>query len=391
MKKKLFFTAIAAILLTGCAKEDMNASRMQNEKNLITFDSPVTGKNVNTKAVVHGEIGTYTYTGSSATYTYPKNEKFIIFAVKHTGNLTSWGNATPCEFNGDDLQYDQNVDSWAPKQTDGKYFYWPDNTKMSFAAVSPANLEEINNNVTPEYSSTGLTIEGFTIPATPDKHFDLMFSKRAANKTAANMNHTADAYSGIPLEFQHALSSIHFSLKKDNTVTEEIKLTKIVLKNAKNKGTFKENITEGSDASAYEVGSNGNVSPEWTVDNTSTQNEYVAFTGEVLFPIEAQYVSALAAADGTDDGDTSNALLLIPQELADNVTIDIEYYIDNQKKTKTVKLNTYPSGNPLTEWVMGYRYTYRLYYSKDSEKQDIISFGPTTTDWIDGGRIEIRL
>ncbi|MBQ7899070.1 MAG: fimbrillin family protein [Bacteroidales bacterium] len=386
MKTKLFLAAIAVIAMTGCVKEEKTGV---TGRTLVTFDSPVTSRNVNTKANVYGEMTDYSY-GSQVTYSYPREESFKIFAVQHEGDLTSWASATATEFNGQALVYDNMVDSWAPKKDDNTYYYWPDNVKMSFAAVSPSDMEAVNASVTPAYAADGLTIADFTVPSDPAKHFDLMFSQRAANKTAANMNHTADAYSGIPLTFQHALTSIHFSLKKDVGVTEDITLMKITLKSAKNKGTFKENIDEGTDASAYVRGENGNVKPTWTVAD-SKEDSYVSFNGEILFPIEAQYVSSLAAADGTTDGDVSHALLLMPQTLANDVVAEIQYKVDENVKTKTVQLNTYPADTPVTEWKLGYRYTYRLYYTTDTEKKDIISFGPNTEDWYDGGVIEVRL
>ena len=389
MKRKLFFAAITVAALAGCVKVEMEGLDDKSEKNLITFASPVTSRSLETKANVYGEMTEYSY-GSSATYTYPRAESFMIFAVQHSGDLNSWDSATKTDFNGDELTYDGMVDSWAPKKGDDSYYYWPDNVKMSFAAVSPSDMEAVNEFVQPVYASDGLTITDFTVPSDPAKHFDLMFSERAANKTAANMNHTAAAYSGIPLTFQHALTSIHFSLKKDAGVTEDITLMSITLKNAKNKGTFKENITEGSDASVYDRGNNGNVNPTWAVAD-SKQNSYSSFSGEVLFPLEAQYVSALAVADGTSDGDVSHALLLMPQVLANEVVAEIQYKVDENVKTKTVQLNTYPSGSPVTEWKLGYRYTYRLYYTTDTEKKDIISFGPSTDDWSDGGVIEVTL
>lgn len=391
MKRTLFFAAITVAALAGCVKVEMEGLDNKSEKNLITFASPVTSRSLETKANVYGEMTEYKY-GSSATYSYPQEESFKIFAVQHSGNLNSWDSATKTDFNGDKLTYDGMVDSWAPKKDDDSYYYWPDNVKMSFAAVSPSDMEYVNSTVVPAYAADGLTITDFTVPSDPAKHFDLMFSERAANKTAANMNHTAAAYSGIPLTFQHALTSIHFSLKKDSGVTEDITLMSITLKNAKNKGTFKENIDEdeGSKASVYVRGENGNVNPTWAVAD-SKENSYSSFSGEVIFPLEAQYVSALAAADGTLDGDVSHALLLMPQEIEDDVVAEIQYKVDETEKTKTVQLNTYPSDSPVTEWKLGYRYTYRLYYTTDTEKKDIISFGPSTDDWFDGGVIEVKL
>ena len=120
MKTKLFLAAIAGVALAGCVKVEMNGLEGQKEQNLVTFDSPVTSRSVSTKANVFGEIGNYTYEGSTGTYTYPKEEQFKIFAVEHSGDLSGWADAETCDFNEQDLSYDVNVDSWAPK----KQFFW---------------------------------------------------------------------------------------------------------------------------------------------------------------------------------------------------------------------------------------------------------------------------
>lgn len=399
MKRKLFFAAMTVAALAGCVKVEMNGSDDKSERNLITFASPVTGRSLETKANVHGELETYTYAGSSSTYTYPRTEDFVIFAVQHKDNLVSWDdtNNTNPGFNGCVLKYDSDVDSWAPKKDDGSYYYWPTNTKMSFAAMSPANLEQGSGFTNPTYGKEGLTITDFTIPANPADQFDLMFSKRAADLEPEDMLHTADHYSGVPLVFQHALSSIHFSLLKDNNVTAAITLTSIILTNAKNKGTFKENITEGTDASQYKVGADGNVQPSWTPYRNdvgfSKAPEYQAFSGEVEFPISPKYVSVLAAEDGTADNDNSSPLLLMPQQLEDDVILQIKYKVDGTQLEKNVKLNEYGpvDGSVVTKWDIGYKYTYRLHYSQATEKKDIICFSPSAESWKDGGVIVIEL
>lgn len=406
MKTKLFLAAIAGLVLAGCVKEERDVLNGDEQRTLITFDSPTTSKNVNTKAVVHGEItGEYKYAGGGS-YTYPREESFIIFAVEHTGNLVSWDDAyddgdededEDVGFYGQSISYDQNVDSWAPKDN-GKYYYWPDNKQMSFSAVSPAvwddNVINVITKTNPanltdtdvSYGSTGLKIDNFKIPNDPAKQFDLMFSKRAANKTASNMNHSAEIYSGIPLEFQHALSSIHFSVRKDADVHETVVLNTIVLENAKNTGNFAEKITEAEGkAGVYNTNEvDGNVKPEWTV--LDSKYNYTAFSGNVTFPLEAQYVSALAG-----NGDTSHSLLLMPQTLENDVRAVITYTVGSEVKQKTVQLNEYPENNHVGEWKIGHRYTYRLYYSTATEKKDIISFGPNTSGWIVDETIVIQL
>ena len=249
---------------------------------------------------------------------------------------------------------------------------------MSFAAVSPADLDVTG--VTVSYEATGLEITDFVVNSDPGKQYDLLFSKRAVNQSSSNMVDGADYYSGIPIEFQHALTSIHFSLKKDASVIEDVILKSIVLKQANGKGTFMENITNETVYAS---------TPAWSGQTTPT--DYTSFSGEVSFPINPRYVSDLAVSDGTDDGDVSHPLLLLPQVLSNSTVVDITYTVGLETKKRTVQLNKFPAADPITKWEIGTRYTYRLYYSESSQSQDIIYFSPRTSDWADGGVIEVHL
>lgn len=379
MKKHLFLVALAGVALAGCVKNEVEAPAAKDVK--IGFASPVLNSNVDTKASVYGEIGSHTYPGS-VTYSYPREESFRIFAVEHSGALTSWADATATAFNNTAISYNSSLDAWAPLTSEGGFYYWPDNKQLSFAAVSPAELDV--DGVAATYGAAGVQIEDFVVADDPAKQYDLLFSKRETNKTAADMTDTgADYYSGIPITFQHALSSIHFSLKKDASVTENISLTKITLKNAINKATFNENITNETTYTS---------SPAWTTSTDAADKQnYVSFTGTVEFPINPRYVSDIAAENGLDDGDVSHPLLLVPQALGNDVVVEVEYKVGSEVKTRTVQLNQYPASAPITSWEVGTKYTYRLYYSKDAQMDDIIYFAPSTEGWTEGGTIEVIL
>lgn len=376
MRKSLFSIALVGIVLASCVKNEPADTANKDVK--IGFATPVLYSNLDTKAEVYGEIGSHTYDGTTTVYSYPRDEEFRIFAVEHTGNLTSWSAATLCAFNGSSVSYNPSLDAWAPLTQEEGFYYWPDGEFLSFAAVSPADLELTGVEAT--YSETGLEIEDFSVNDDPAKQYDLLYSKRAVNQKASDMVDGADYYSGIPIEFQHALTSIHFSLKKDASVTATVTLKKIVLKKAKNQGTFNENITNETVYAS---------SPAWT--DVTGEATYVSFTGSVDFPINPQYVSALAAADGTGDDDVSHPLLVIPQELGDDTIVEVTYAVGSEEKTRPVQLNTFPSSAPITKWKIGTKYTYRLYYSEASQFQDIIYFSPTTGDWTEGGIIEVAL
>lgn len=377
MKKGLFLIALAGLALASCVKNEVAENRGQNLR--VGFESPVLYSSADTKANVHGELApSYTYQGSVGQYTYPREENFKIFAVQHVGNLTSWADAQECEFNGQDISYIQELDAWAPLKNDGGYYYWPDGKLLSFSAMSPADLELPN--VTTTYDAQGLKIENYVVNDDPAEQLDVLYAERKIDQSADKMVDGADFYSGIGILFKHAMSSIHFSIKKDG-VSEEVTLNKIILKNAVNKGTFNENITNET-AYASE--------PAWTAStNAQDKAEYLSFQGNVSFPLTAQYVSSIASKE-----DTSHSLLLMPQHLTDDMTVEITYTVGDETKTKTIKLNEYPKAsgvNPITEWEVGKRYTYRLVYSKSSEIQDIIYFAPGVDGWTSLDPIEVIL
>lgn len=384
MKKHLFLVALAGVALAGCVKNEVESPVTKDVK--IGFATPVLNSNVDTKASVYGEIGTHTYSGTNVNYSYPREESFRIFAVEHTGALTSWKDATATAFNNTAISYNGSLDAWAPMTAEGGFYYWPDNKMLSFAAVSPAELDITS--VVSTYGATGVEIENFKVADDPAKQYDLLFSKREVNKTSADMvDMGAEYYSGVPITFQHALSSIHFSLKKDASVTETVTLVGITLKNVVNKATFNENITNET---AYAS------SPAWTVStDAADKHNYTSFTGSVEFPINPRYVSDLAASDDEEgaekDNDESHALLMIPQALGNDVVVEVDYKVGDEVKTRSVQLNQYPASAPITSWAVGTRYTYRLYYSKDAQMDDIIYFAPSTEGWAEGGIIEVTL
>lgn len=380
MKKSVILSAIALAALTGCVNEEIGSEVVKEQKVKIAFEAPFTHSG--TRANVYGEIGSHTYDGTTTVYSYPREENFVIYAVQHDGDFAGWDAANEYDFNGKAISWDVMVDGWAPKDADGDYYYWPAG-KMSFAAYSPADLEVEGVSVT--YGAAGLAIENFAVNENPAKQYDLLFAERAVNQTANNMKQGADYYSGIPIQFKHALSSVHFSIKSELS-DETVELNKIEVRNVKNAGSFAENIVENaSDYTEYTVG--GNVNPEWTEE--STVDTYIPFTGTVTFPLSATYVSAAVNSelnvDNTDDA--SHSLLLLPQELDDAAEIYVEYTIGDTKQSKTVQLNTYD----VKEWLIGYKYTYRLVVSKETVDKDRIYFSPSTDEWLDGGIIEIRL
>lgn len=391
MKKFLFGAAVVSLALASCVKDEASLQGLAGQK--ITFDSPVMYANEDTRANVYGEIGEQTINGTN--YSYPQAEDFVIYAVSHEGDFAGWTSATETPFNGTAISYDINVDGWAPKTAEGGYYYWENGKKMTFAATSPADLEQQPTCVR-TYGAQGLSITNFEVAANPAQQYDLLFGQRSFNKTSANMLHSADYYSGLPILFQHALTSVRFSIS--NTAPEVVHLTEIKIAGVKYKGTFNENITEG-EATYDKTPETGNVAPEWTVADDIIAQPYVAFQGDLQFYESAQYVYTLAQADPVNN--KSYQLLLMPQVLTEEAYVEVHYTVNGSANTKIVPLKGLfttktvdgkeQQGEAISEWEMGKRYTYRLYYSSETAAKDKIYFSPATEGWEDVDVIVVPL
>lgn len=402
MKKILFLAAIASVALTSCVKEEANSLEQQANRK-IAFDSPVLYSNEDSRANVYGEIGSHTYVSGGVVYSYPREENFVIYAVSHETNFAGWSAAAPAEFNNTAIAYDNDLDGWAPKTATDGYYYWDSSKKMSFAASSPADLEQANWGGVDKrsYGANGLIITDFEVNADAAHQYDLLFSTRICNKTAADMNHSASYYSGIPIQFQHALTSVRFSIA--NSSTETVVLTGVTVKGVKYKGTFNENITEdAADYTRYDkTPTTGNVNPAWTVADDMIATPYVAFTGSINFRSNPRYVSELVAEKKASEPtatDICHQLLLMPQVLTEAAEVTVEYTVNGTPNSKTVKLKDKQSQDQhgtitgtIGEWEMGKRYTYRLYYSSETADRDKIYFAPSTDEWTDVDVIVINL
>lgn len=411
MKKRLVLMALAGVALVSCVNDevaDISQKQEQAKSTKIVFESPVMYDNsTGSRANYHGEVGGHQYTNGGIIYSYPKEENFHIFAVKHTGDFAGWATAENALFNDKSVSYDQSVDGWAPKKDDGQYYFWDNDKKISFAACSPADLQQADGWTGKSYGAAGLKLENFIIPAKAAEQFDLMFSQRAVNKHKGDMNHGAEYYSGLPIQFQHALSSIRFSIS--NKSTYDVVLKKISVYGVNSTGTFQENLDEDEgDYKRYDIKASAsdtefNVAPAWTGQTTpvTKANEYVAFEGNLTFPNEPRYVAELVGTKTVKE-DQVNHLLLLPQELPSNAYLVVEYTVNDAKATKTLQLNTArlvvkdSSGNEsegaaITTWELGTRYTYRLVYSAAAADKDKIYFSPKSDNWKDAGVAVIDL
>lgn len=167
--------------------------------------------------------------------------------------------------------------------------------------------------------------------------------------------------------FKHALSSIKFQAKTSEDYSNTtIRIKKIEISGTCYKGTFSEQVTDGSTYSS---------TPGWAVINEPTANSYIAYedgTG-IIISTSAQSVQ-------------SNDVILLPQTLPDGAQFTITYTIQSQGSNEITQTATQTIKDLTATWVMGKRYTYTIVFSLNQ-----IFFTPEVSAWEDqtGGDINI--
>lgn len=358
--KKLFLTALTGILLVGCTSDESDVKTQERMK--IRFDSPV---------MTLGETKAPGFLGEITGSTYPEAEKFMVYSRVYTGSFNGWDNSTEIQNFWDGAEV-------ASKQADNVYWgtsgahYWPnDPYKLAFAAYSPSSVLTDHDATSISYDKTGIKIVGFTTKADSDEQYDLMYSTRNVDCDKVN------CLSGVPVKFNHALSSIVFGAM-ENQDGKSYKITKLVLTGSfVVKGDFAENITE-IPGTPYSETSN----PAWTNPGTPTAQIY-----EPSFTAFDVQESVTLFTSG------SSAVLPIPQTAPADATVKLTYKVTQSGSTleyeKDIKLSEFldHTNNPITKWEIGKRYKYIINFGGTSK----IYFKPSVTDWVDGGTAQVTI
>lgn len=360
MKKTVFIAALAVVSMASCTKNELKVPSTGTDA-VISFQ-PV---------VANATKATYLTTDNMD----EKCTEFGVFAWYGEPTLVAGGSATAYMDNVT-VTYDSSKDdatngsgAWKPAQN----YYWPKNGTLSFDAYAPASAHA---STTPgagtgKVTSTadkGLKIENYTV-AELDNQYDLLYSTRTLNKSKST-DGTNTTYDGVDIAFHHALSAIEVTAKTDYDYSGAIKLKKITILNAQNKGEFNQNMTNAvSDGT-----------PAWT--NNDTEVSYVLFSGD--------HALTTTALTSLTTPAISNAILL-PQDFIHassrkHVSIRVDYTI----KHGTAELPQYyiadlsttyghEGSDPsalLSAWGMGKRYTYNFIFSLDE-----VYFAPKVDDW----------
>lgn len=244
---------------------------------------------------------------------------------------------------------------------------------ITFYAVSPMSEKTTdlgNGSLIKDITADKQTLT-YTVPSECKKQIDLMY---AAAGPYSSDNYTANhVTNGIDLQFHHALSQIVFKTKTDNEYVYA-DVEKVEIKNLYGNGTF--NFADGN---VYSPNKEDAIFP-WDYTNAIVQTFDAAITSTTGINTDAKgtTTATIGQSGKSANGaialtESKNALLLLPQNLADNkasleITCkvrykrsdsDCPYIVGNENESKIISVPV------ATKWQPGYKYTYTLIFTAD--------------------------
>lgn len=227
MKQNYFIglIACAALTMTGCSNDEINAPQQSQEKNAIEF-STYLGRNA------QGSRGTET---NDASIKSVKNGGFGVLAYYTKQDDFNITNHTPNFMWNQKVTYSNSAWSYTPVK------YWPTKVKdkVSFFAYAPY-VENGNNNgiVLSGNSETGAPTATITLPDDPSQTIDFVAAVQM-NKTHDN---SESAKNNVSFILKHEMTRVKVQAKLDKSVYSDNAKHKtfVVIKNVKfnDKGQF---------------------------------------------------------------------------------------------------------------------------------------------------------
>lgn len=386
MKKYFIFAAAALVAMCACTKNDLDSSAIADQE--IAFQ--VANYVGQTKALGTGEVSYYA-AGHFGTYAWQVAEG------------KTWDNATEDQksvfMNNVDIYKQSNI--WKAE----KSYYWPKTGTITFASYSPlASMAAQDTKPTVACGKDGIIkITDWTVntdESAQAKNWtdDLMWATIASDKSA---NATTYESTGVPTLFHHALAKINLKIKQAATPTNSAYDFAVIIDAVKINGIK----YEGD----YTVGTG------WTVDDNKTGGDAEIYkTGTYTAPsVGSNYsLPSGATALGSEASPYFSNYIVLPQELADDSTIEVKYtvitYDKNTAKTvvlvestttgaikfNTMKLN---SSTALNKWEENKNIIYtmtiapvKLGPGPDPQFNEIY-FDPAVVDWVDVNPVDQKL
>lgn len=389
MKKYLSIIALATLAIVGCSKVSTDVLGGDGEETPISFQA-VKYLSQTKADDTHGHLA------------FPDDAEFKVWAYFHDTKITG-ATTAPALFQYFADVVSKNAGNWAPEN--GPY-YWPKTGMLSFFALYPTDAEGV------ECDANGFSIKEYTVPALYTAQAgidnDLMFAQTLDQNCDENTEkHFAD---GVGLIFQHELAKVMFegkllTTKNYDSAAKKVNvgdvyfsavIDEISISGIKNIGTFALDNTAGKylwtpKAGQTLVGSGVLVDMDYDPELTDV------FEYDQALPATEEFLTF--REDNVSTGDIIEYYVL-PQELADDAIITVEYtvyamdkdgkvisktsYPDADHTAFTKKLNEFKTtvattgDTALDEWEINKIYNYRFIIDPFEGE---IYFDPCMADW----------
>lgn len=352
MKKLFFIAAMAGAALVSCTKNE--GAEALEQQDVITFAEPVTA--LNTKAVEIGE-------------NYPASQNFSVFAHYYTaaeGGYTTFAGGD-LYMDNVETKYNPEIHGWDPKTGSGVNYYWPKQGTLTFAAYSPSNIA-VN------YDKEGIHFPDYAVDVDCEKQIDLLYSERSYDQTK-DMMVTNAPYNGVQIKFNHALSSILFTVRTDADYDDDnftIVLKKLSIKNVNSKANFNQGLVDANGEVTKPV------ADHFGWDGHSDPKEYIAYNDSQVLTTAQSYTDNISVTNPRMNDIQNTNLILLPQRFVDQ-HLYIEYQIVNNNVNPATVVDqtaTFNLGSYGPSWERGKRYVYNLTFGFDK-----IYFDPVVTEW----------
>lgn len=285
MKQNYFMglIACAALTMTGCSNDEINALQQSQEKNAIEF-STYLGRNA------QGSRGTETSTTSIQT------SGFGVLAY-YTEQADFANTNKPNFMWNQKVTYSNSAWSYTPIK------YWPTKVddKVSFFAYAP--YVENGKNTVIELSgksATGTPTATITLPDDPSQTIDFVAAVQM-NRTHDN---SAKANNNVSFTLKHEMTRVKVQAKLDKSVysdTDAKHKTFVVIKDVKfnNKGQFYKSGT-------YTFSTDDKERGKWTTTNNATANAST-YTLDLNGVLNTETITAATATDAAATGASANS------------------------------------------------------------------------------------
>ena len=327
-------------MLTGC---------MKNEVHVPKCETPISFEVANYVAQTRAE-GTFATT-----------ETFGVNAWSHDAAAASGAEVQ--------MMTNQEVAYTGGKWTTGTPYYWPLNGTVDFIAYYPYSTTVEDKHrpiITYDYNGADtLKYKDYTVG-----NVDLMYADKAV-RFSANVN--TYGFDGVPTLFHHALAKVNFQVKNaypaetatGANTTYEIVVDKITL-NTHHTGSVTLTNAGTDDASRGTWSVANNV---WTPTSALTALEWT---------------SDVNLADGSEVAYATRTQYVLPQTLADDVTVKVVYTVTQKQNGTTISVKQYTpeaiklNTMGLTKWEMNKNITYTISIIAKSNQ---IFFDPYVEEW----------